>query len=62
MGAIAEENGFGLYAPSNDVNAFTQAVDKMLRNDMTAMGEAGYQFLKKNYTIEHTYNQIMKHF
>ena len=61
-GTIALENGFGFYAPSNDVNAFTQAVDKMLANDMAAMGEKGYQFLKENYLIEHTYNQIMKHF
>ena len=61
-GFIAEENGFGFYAPSNDVNAFTQIVDKMLANDIAAMGEKGYQFLKENYLIEHTYNQIMKHF
>lgn len=61
-GTIAEDNGFGFYAPSNDVMAFTQAVDKMLTCDMEAMGDKGYQFLKENYLIEHTYNQIMKHF
>ena len=61
-GSIAEANGFGLYTPSNSVAAFTQAVDKMLASDMTAMGEKGYQFLKENYLIEHTYYQIMKHF
>lgn len=61
-GSIAQENGFGFYAPSNDVNAFTQTVDKMLASNITAMGEKGYKFLKENYLIEHTYNQIMKHF
>lgn len=61
-GSIAQENGFGFYAPSNDVTAFTMSVDKMLASDMDAMGEKGYQFLKENYLIEHTYNQIMKHF
>ena len=61
-GTIAQKNGFGFYAPSNSVAAFTQVLDKMLANDMTAMGEKGYQFLKENYLIEHTYNQIMKHF
>lgn len=60
-GSIAQENGFGFYAPSNDVTAFTEAVDKMLASDMAAMGEKGYQFLKENYLIEHTYNQIMQH-
>lgn len=61
-GSIAEANSFGFYAPSNSVAAFTQAVDKMLASDIPAMGEKGYQFLKENYLIEHTYNQIMKHF
>ena len=61
-GSIAQENGFGFYAPSNDVAAFTQAVDKMLASDIPAMGEKGYQFLKENYLVEHTYNQILKHF
>lgn len=61
-GSIAQENGFGFYAPSNDVAAFTLAVDKMLASDIPAMGEKGYQFLKKNYLVEHTYDQIMKHF
>ncbi len=60
-GFIAEENGFGFYAPSNDVTAFTKVVDKMLISDMVAMGEKGYQFLKENYLIENTFNQIMKH-
>lgn len=61
-GVIAEENGFGYYAPSNDVTAFTKSVDKMLAGDMIGMGERGYRYLKENYLIEHTYNQIMKHF
>lgn len=60
-GTIAEDNGFGLYAPSNDVKAFTYAVDKMLKADIKTMGERGYEFLKANYLVEHTYNAIMKH-
>lgn len=60
-GIIAEDNGFGLYAPSNDVNAFTVAVDNILKADIKLMGEKGYEFLKKNYLVEHTYNAIIKH-
>lgn len=60
-GTIAEANGFGFYAPSNRVEAFTEAVDKILICDMGAMGDKGYQFLNENYLIEHTYNQIIKH-
>lgn len=61
-GSIAEQNGYGYWCPSNDVNAFTQCVDKMLASDLSQMGENGYQFYLNNYTIEHTYNAIMKHF
>ena len=61
-GSIAEQNGYGYWCPSNDVNAFTQCVDKMLTSDLAQMGENGYQFYLNNYTIEHTYNAIMKHF
>lgn len=60
-GIIAETNGFGMYAPSNDVKAFTSAVDRMLMAYIKAMGERGHQFLKDNYLVEHTYKAIMKH-
>jgi len=61
-GSIAVQNGYGLWCPSNDVKAFTQCVDKMLASDLSQMGENGYQFYLNNYTVEHTYNAIMKHF
>ena len=61
-GSIAEQNGYGYWCPSNDVSAFTQCVDKMLKSDLVQMGENGYQFYLNNYTVEHTYNAIMKHF
>lgn len=62
IGYIAEMKGFGFYVPSNDVAAFTQTVDRMLASDMSFMGANGYKFMKENYLIENTYNQIMKHF
>ncbi len=61
-GSIAEANGYGYWCPSNDVKAFTQCVDKMLKSDLAQMGENGYQYYLNNYTVEHTYNAIMKHF
>ena len=61
VGTLAEENGYGYYYPSNDVEAFTLAVDKMLSSDMKMMGEKGYEFLKQNYTVQHTYDAIMRH-
>lgn len=61
-GSIAEQNGYGYWCPSNKVSAFTQCVNKMLKSDLAQMGECGYQFYLNNYTVEHTYNAIMKHF
>lgn len=61
IGKIAEENGYGYWCESVKPEDFTALVDKMLASDMIAMGERGYEFLKKNYLVEHTYNAIMRH-
>lgn len=62
MGEMAVNNGFGVWAPSNSVKAFTKCVDDILSLDISQMGTNGYEFLKQNYLVEHSYNQIMKHF
>ena len=62
IGKIAEENGYGYWCESVKPEDFTVLVDKMLASDRKAMGEKGYQFLKDNYLVGHTYNAIMKHF
>ena len=61
MGTIAEDNHFGYHVPSNSVDAFTASVDKMLASDMKRMGEKGFEFLKANYSVDNTYNSIIKH-
>lgn len=62
IGRIAEENGYGYWCESVNPEDFTALVDNMLASDRKAMGERGYEFLKENYLVEHTYNAIMKHF
>lgn len=62
IGKIAEDNGYGFWCESVKPEDFTALVDKMLASDMKTMGERGYEFLKKNYLVEHTYHAIMKHF
>ena len=62
IGKIAEENGYGYWCESVKPEDFTALVDKMLASDRKAMGERGYEFLKKNYLVENTYDVIMKHF
>lgn len=60
-GTIAEANGYGFWCPSNSVEAFTKAVDKMLASDIRQMGENGYKFFLENYTVQNTYATIMSH-
>ena len=60
-GTIAEANGYGFWCPSNSVEAFTKAVDKMLASDIRQMGENGYKFFLENYTVQNTYDTIIKH-
>ena len=61
IGKIAEENGYGYWCESVKPEDFTALVDMVLATDRKTMGERGYEFLKKNYLVEHTYNAIMRH-
>lgn len=61
IGKIAEENGYGFWCESVRPEDFTASVDKMLVSDRKEMGEKGYNYLKQNYTVDHTYNAIIKH-
>lgn len=62
VGTLAEQHNYGFYCPSNSVSSFVNAIDKMLVADIKIMGQNGYQFYLNNYTIEHTYQAIIKHF
>ena len=62
IGSIAEENGYGFWCESVRPEDFTALVDRMLAADRKEMGEKGYEFLRKNYTVENTYNAVMRHF
>ncbi len=62
IGKIAEENGYGFWCESVKPADFTALVNKMLASDRKAMGEKGYEFLKTNYMVVHTYNAIIRHF
>lgn len=61
IGKIAEENSYGYWCESNDVNAFCDCVDKILASDRNAMGICGYKYLVENYQTNNTYNTIVKH-
>ena len=64
IGKIAEMNGYGYWCESVKPIDFTVLVDRFLAEPerIKKMGERGYEFLKKNYLVDHTYEVIMKHF
>lgn len=64
MGTIAEENGYGLKCLSGDIETMKQHIQYCCENPekVKEMGQKGYDFLKNNYTVQHSYDIIMKHF
>jgi len=61
IGKMAEENGYGYWCESVKPEDFTTLVDKILKADRKDMGMKGYTFLCENFTVEKTYNAIMRH-
>ncbi len=62
IGRIAEDNGYGYWCESVNVEDFVFLVDKVLKSDRFAMGEKGFEYLKNNYSVEQNYQIITKHF
>lgn len=64
IGAIAEENGYGFWCKNGDLKKFNSLIGTLTTYPelRTQMGERGYNFLKENYTVKHSYDIIMKHF
>ena len=62
VGLLAEENGFGTRVLSNETEGFVRAVDGYKNKVIISeQGDLGYDYLLKNYTVNHCYSIIMKH-
>lgn len=63
-GRIAESNDFGRWTVSGNLEEFMSLMQYMSEdgNRRVVMGRNGYDFLMNNWTVEHTYNSIMRHF
>lgn len=59
LGKIAEENGFGLFCPSNDVVKFESQVTVMNGSDLDEMGVRARDYLEDNYSVQIPYQEIM---
>lgn len=57
-------NDFGRWTVSGNLEEFMSLMQYMSEdgNRRVVMGRNGYDFLMNNWTVEHTYNSIMRHF
>jgi len=65
MGEIISENRFGWWVESNNVDSFNAMVDSLCNLDketLSLFGVSARNYLEEHYTVESTYNIIMKHF
>lgn len=64
LGSIIENNGFGFWALSGDLDKMNQHIEYLCQNesDIKLMGERGYSYLLANYTVKQSYKIIMSHF
>lgn len=59
LGAIAENNGFGLRCASNDVRQFTNCLDVFDNTAIDTMGRKAREYLEEHYLSKDCYNIIM---
>ena len=63
IGQVIEDGKFGLWCESGNVNDFNDKLNSLCdKNLIIKMGSNSRKFLEDNYTSEHSYKIIMKHF
>ena len=64
LGKIMEENGFGLWAESGDIEKMNEKIEQISKdsNLREEMGRKGYNYLLENFSVSHSYKIVMKHF
>lgn len=59
VGSIAEENGFGMFCESNNLDDFETCIEKMNASDLDCMGGMSRKYLSENYTVDVPYKRIV---
>ena len=59
VGIIVEENGFGWWCESDDVNTFVQIVSQINKSKAEEMGKIGMTYLLENYNINVGYEKLL---
>ena len=60
MGKIIVENGFGWWCESDSTDSFKEMISEILNSQISILGETGYQYLLKHYSVKSGYEMIMK--
>lgn len=61
---VLEESGCGLWAKSGDIDTFLRHMDFLAKHteERQAMGKRGREYLEDHYTVDKSYEIIMRHF
>ena len=62
IGKVIVEGGFGWWCESNNSDSFANCIEKAINISNDGICESIYEFLMTNYTSEHGYEIVMKHF
>lgn len=63
VGKVIEEGEFGYWCISDNVNEFNDRLNKLCNKKLREnMGRNARKYLEENYTVDHSYNIIMRHF
>lgn len=64
IGKIIENNKFGYWSKSGDIQSLNENVNRLVMNPLLReeMGKNGFRYFMENYTVNNSYNIIMKHF
>lgn len=64
LGKIMEGNDFGFWAESGDLSGMNRCIDRIANNHdlIQEMGQKGFDYMQKNYTVSNSYLKIMNHF
>lgn len=60
IGQVIETGEFGWWCESNDVAAFTKAINKIIASDIKSYGKRAYDYLCNNYSSKQSYQTIQQ--
>ena len=58
IGKIIVDGGFGWWCESDDVQIFNNMVEKVKTDDLKTLGQKGFEYLEREYSVCNTYRMI----